>query len=255
MRRIITILLLLLLPALACGGELSVFAASSLTDALRETAESYQRQHPGERVQLYFAGSQALASQIEQGAPADLLISANSDAMNHLLASGLVNDPRLLLRNRLAVAIRADLQPRLTTIADLARPGLLLAIGNQQVPVGRYARTLLAHLADDPAYGPELVRGIEGNIVSQENKVKAIVAKLLLGEVDAGIVYQSDLSATTARELTTIPLPDRHNPQASYPVAKVTGSPGQSDRFLNYLFSAEAQQIFAHHGFLPGGAL
>lgn len=255
MKRIITILLLLLLPALACGSELSVFAASSLTDALRESVENYQRQHPEEKIQLYFAGSQALAAQIEQGAPADLLIAANSAAMNRLLTGGLVEAPRLLLRNRLAVAIRTDLQPQPATIADLARPGLLIAIGNQQVPVGRYARSLLAHLADDPAYGPELVRGIEGNIVSEENKVKAIVAKLLMGEVDAGIVYQSDLGAATASQLTTIPLPDKHNPQASYPVARVTGSSGLSDRFLNYLFSTEAQQIFIRHGFLSGGTL
>jgi len=248
--------LLLLLGSLAPAGaaELSVFAASSLGEALQEIANAYQAEHPGTRISLNFAGSQTLAAQLERGAPADLLIAADPEAMARLERAGLVEPPRLLLRNRLALAVRNDHQPPLQTLAELGRPGLLLVIGNPQVPVGRYTRRLFAGLADDPAYGPALVQALEKNIVSEENRVKAIVAKLLLGEADAGFVYQSDLSAATRERLRAIPLPDQHNPEASYPLARLKGAGPAADDFLAFLFSPAAQAIFARHGFLPGAA-
>ncbi len=247
-------LLILLLPTLAQAAELSVFAASSLTEVLREAAQLYQQQHPAVQVQLHFAGSQALAAQIEQGAPADLFIAANVSVMERLHGKGLVEKPELLLGNRLILAARPDLVPRPTAIGDLARPGLLLAIGNPQVPVGSYTRQMFKRMATDPAYGAELVSAIEKNIVSEENMVKAIVAKLLLGEVDAGIVYQSDLATANSRRLLTISLPQQHNPQASYPLARVTQSRTESAAFSGFLFSAAAQEIFKRHGFLSGKA-
>jgi len=127
-------------------------------------------------------------------------------------------------------------------------------IGNPQVPVGRYTRQLFAGLADDPAYGPALVQAIERNIVSEENRVKAIVAKLLLGEADAGIVYQSDLTPAVRDRLSVIPLPERHNPKAHYPLALVSGHQPDAEEFAAFLFSPAAQAIFSRHGFLPGAA-
>jgi molybdate transport system substrate-binding protein len=236
------------------AGELSVFAASSLGEALQEAARVYQTKHPETRVSLNFAGSQTLAAQLERGAPADLLIAADPEVMARLQRAGLVESPRRLLRNRLALAVRSDQQPPLQTLADLGRPGLLLVIGNPQVPIGRYTRQLLAGLDYDPDYGPVLVQAIERNIVSEENRVKAIVAKLLLGEADAGFVYQSDLSAATRDRLSVIPLPERHNPEASYPLAKLKGAGPAADDFLAFLFRPAAQAIFARHGFLPGAA-
>lgn len=247
-----------LLPAfliLLCGSlpakavELSVFAASSLTEALTEVARSYEQQYSEDRVLLNFAGSQTLAMQIEQGAPADLFISANRTVMNRLQNSTLVSDVLPLLGNRLALAVRTDLRPPLKSITDLTRPDLLLVIGNPQVPIGRYTRQLFTALATDAAYGPELVTRIKQNIVSEESRVKAIVAKLLLGEVDAGFVYLSDI---TSDKLSAVPLPEKLNPQAIYPLAKVQGGIVEIDRFYSFLQTSAATDIFRRHGFLTG---
>ncbi len=247
---LLAILVLLACSAFAGGAEISAFAASSLSGALQEIARSYETRQPAEKVALNFAGSQTLATQIEQGAPADMIISADWRIMERLQGRGLVDEPQPLLYNRLVLAARPGLTPPLTRVADLARPGLLLAIGNRQVPIGSYTRQLFANLAADPDYGPALLRKIEKNVVSEESRVKAIVAKLLLGEADAGILYRSDLTPGKASRLTAIPLPAKHNPLASYPVAKVTQGSSRSDDFIAFLRSNTAREIFLRNGFL-----
>lgn len=235
------------LPATAV--ELSVFAASSLTEAMTAVAERYQRQHPEDRIQLNFAGSQTLAMQIEQGAPAELFISASRNVMSRVSKSGLVAEIQPLLGNRLVVATRSDLQPPLKSMHDLTRPGLLLVIGNPQVPVGAYTRQLLTNLAASPAHGTTLVSRIKDNIVSEEGRVKAIIAKLLLGEADAGIAYQSDLKNS---KLRSVEIPEHLNPRASYLLAKVRQTTNRSARFYAFLSSTEATEIFRSYGFLAG---
>ncbi|MCF6177825.1 MAG: molybdate ABC transporter substrate-binding protein [Geopsychrobacter sp.] len=249
MRLLLIGLLMLLIPSLATADELSIFAASSLTEALKLTVQAYQSIHPEDKILLHFAGSQTLATQIEQGAPADLFISANTAVMSRLNRAQLLENPQTLLRNSLIIALCSDLQPRPMAINDLARPGLLLAVGNPRVPVGRYTQNLFNALANDPQYGTRLVRRIKQNIVSQENRDKAIIAKLLLGEIDAGIVYRTDLTAPGARKLRAVELPAAHNPQAEYPLAKVRGAQAATDIFINFLFSAQAREIFIRQGF------
>jgi len=254
MRTILLSLMLLFLPALAGAAELRVFAASSLTEALQDVAASYRLAHPDTDIDLHFAGSQALAAQIEQGAPADLFISANPAAMARLERAGLVETPRIIAGNRLALAITPEAAGKIRTPADLARPGLLLAIGNPQVPIGAYTRQLLDRLAADPAYGAALVNAIRTNVVSEENKVKAIVAKLLLGEADAGIVYQSDLQAPSARRLVSRALPCDSQPLARYPAAVLKDKEtATATDFLAYLGARSGQQILQRHGLLPAG--
>ena len=247
MRTACWLLLLLLIPATLPAGEITVFAASSLNEALTEIARHYQRQHPRQRVVLNFAGSQTLAMQIEQGAPADLFISADRAVMDRLQRGGLVKDAEPLLGNRLVLATRRDLPHPPGRLSELNRSDLLLVIGNPQVPVGRYTRLLFAGLAADPAYGAGLVAALERQVVSEESRVKAIIAKLSLGEADAGIVYRSDLGNS---RLAGIPLPEQHNPRALYPLAKVGGGSADSDRFYRFLLSAGAEEIFRRHGFI-----
>lgn len=245
---LLPILLLVFGCSSAYATTLTIFAASSLSEALRDIARSYESGHPTEQLLLNFAGSQTLATQIEQGAPADLFISANRAVMKRLKNQDLVENSQALLSNRLVLAARRDLQPALTGIKQLARPDLLLAIGNPQVPVGGYTRQLFAELAADPTYGQKLVNRIEANVVSEENRVKAIVAKLLLGEVDAGIVYQSDLAVGKARQLNAVPLPVEHNPLAVYPLATVRGG-RTAESFVAFLHGGWARRIFARYGF------
>jgi molybdate transport system substrate-binding protein len=252
-RFLFTLLLLLLLCLSASAAELSVFAASSLMEPLRELADSYESAHPDMRILLNFSGSQTLATQIELGAPADLFISADHSVMERLQKLQLVESPHSLLSNQLALAVRQDLRPRVSSYQDLARPGLLLAIGNSQVPVGRYTRQLLSGLAADPSCGPGLVEKIKVNVVSEENQVKAILTKLLLGEADAGVVYRSDLTGSAARRLAEIQLPEKHLPHISYPLARVRGGAAQTEMFINYLFGKQAREIFTRYGLRQEG--
>lgn len=247
MRMLFWLLLLLMTPGLLMAKEITVFAASSLTEALTEIAQRYEQQHPQEKVMLNFAGSQTLAMQIEQGAPADLFISANRAVMERLQNGGLINNEEPLLGNRLVLATRPDLPQSPDSLSDLTRSQLLLVIGNPQVPVGRYTRQMFTALANDPTYGAELVTALEKQVVSEESRAKAIVAKLTLGEADAGVVYQSELSSSP---LKGISLPEQHNPQARYPLAKVDGGSPQSDLFYRFLLSAEAEKIFSRFGFI-----
>lgn len=252
MKSIRLCLIIILLPTLVQATELSIFAASSLTEVLREVVQTYQINHPDEKISLHFAGSQALATQIEQGAPADLYIAADIAAMTRLHANGFVENPRTLLHNKLVLAVQPEFRTQLSTLKDLAQQDLLLVIGNRHVPIGKYTRQLFQNLAGDPEFGAPLIKDIEQQIVSEENMVKAIITKLLLGEVDAGIVYQSDLFAENTNKLIAIRLPEQHNPVATYPVAKTTEARGDSQSFLTFLFGNKARQIFTARGFLMG---
>ncbi|TYO96693.1 molybdate transport system substrate-binding protein [Geothermobacter ehrlichii] len=254
MKRLLVCLILLLAPTVAGADELRIFAASSLTEPLGEAATVYGDRHPGVRIRLHFAGSQTLAAQIEQGAPADLFIAASQDAMARLERAGLVEQPAFIARNRLVLAVTADMAEQIRTPADLARPGLLLVVGNPQVPIGAYTRRLFERLAGDPGFGAARVAAIRNNVVSEETQVKAIVAKLLLGEADAGIVYQSDLTAPAARRLVGRAFPCGDLPVARYPAAVLTGGNRRPAReFLAFLATPPGTDIMRRHGFLPPG--
>ncbi len=248
--------LLLLSSTAAQSSELSVFAASSLQESLREVVRLYQAEYPTIQVQLNFAGSQALATQIEQGAPADLFISANQQLVERLQRQTLLTDVQPMLTNRLLIVARSDLKGQIKEVADLARPGLLLAIGNPQVPIGYYTRKFFDRLAADPDIGKDLRQRIEANIVSEENRFKAIIAKLQLGEVDAGIVYRTDLNSKKGRQLQATELPERYAPVAIYPLAKVANAAKEADSFYAFLLSGTARQTaVAASVLLPVAAL
>ncbi len=244
--------LLLPAPAVAATQPLLVFAASSLRQPFEELADLYQKRFRLPRPLLLFAGSQILRTQLQQGAPADIFASANQQVIDSLEAEQLISRPHRFAENRLALLV--DKQNRqLKKLADLTRPGLLLAVGNQHVPVGRYTRELWGRLAADPGYGAELVRKIRQNIISEENSVKAIVTKVQLGEVDAGIVYHSELTAALRTWIGVIELPEQHNPTAHYPIAVTRRSTQVADaeRFISLLLADEGQRILGKYHFQP----
>ena len=245
--------LILPAPAVAATAEpLVIFAASSLRQPFEELADLYQQRFQRPRPLLLFAGSQVLRTQLQQGAPADIFASANQQVINLLEAERLIGTPRQFAENRLALVVDRQKQ-QLKKLSDLSTAGLLLAVGNQHVPIGRYTRDLWKNLAEDPDYGPELVREIQHNIISEETSVKAIAAKVQLGEVDAGIVYRSELNDRLLAQIEVIKLPEQHNPTARYPVAITRHSTqvANAERFIGLLLDAEGQQILGKYGFLP----
>jgi len=241
-------------PATPGRTTLEVFAAASLSDAFTEIGKKLERQRPGLTIRSNFAGSQQLATQIEQGAIADVFASADERWMAHAVERGLVSgEPAVFARNRLVVIIPKTNPARIHRLQDLARGGVKLVLGADAVPVGRYSRTVLRNLARDPAFGGDFATLTFRNVVSEEENVKSVVGKVQLGEADAGIVYRSDVTPTVARFIQVLEIPDRANVLASYPIALVTDAkePDAARAFVDLVLSPEGQAILERRGLIP----
>jgi len=234
--------------------DLNLFAAASLTEAFTEIGEQFQFTHPGVTVLFNFAGSQQLAQQINEGAPADVFASANQKQMQAVIDAGQVSADavQIFARNRLVVIIPAGVN-WITSLADLAKPGLKIVLAAAEVPVGQYALTFLDKASADPAYGADYQDRVLANVVSYEDNVKAVLAKVALGEADAGIVYLSDLSGVNAGKVNRLEIPDDLNVIAEYPIAPLAGSPfpDTAQALIAYILSPEGQAILQKYNFQP----
>jgi len=217
----------------------TVFAAASLSEAFRAIEGVYEGQHPEIEIELNFAGSALLASQILEGAPADVFAAAHPSQLQRLRSVALAGPPRPLAVNSLIIAVPRHNPAKLKSASDLARPEVKIALAGKQVPAGRYGREALAALG--------LLDLVEANIVSNEHSVRGVVAKLLLGEVDAGIVYSTDLNTND----TLRALPTKLAVQAHYEVVLLRSSahPQQAGEFVDFLLSGPGQSLLRHHGF------
>ena len=235
------------------SGTLTVYAATSLTDAFKEIGQQFQAANPGATVEFNFAGSQDLVTQIEQGAKADVFASADLKNMEALNRKGLVGStPQVFARNHLVVIIPKDNQAGIKTLQDLAKADIKLDLADKSVPVGNYTLQMLDKLSADATYGAGFKDAVLKNVVSQENNVKAVVSKVSLGEADAGVVYSTD-AQTAATQVTTIEVPDQFNVIAMYPIAQVKGAPNASlaDKWIAFVLSPQGQAILNKYGFIP----
>ena len=232
---------------------LSVFAAASLTQAFGEIGATFEASHPGVKVTFNFGGSQTLQAQIEGGAPADVFASANGANMDALVSEGFIDKaaPQILVTNVLQVILPPSNPAKLQALRDLARQGVKLDLADPSVPAGKYARQILDNLSKDPAYGADFGARVLANVVSNEADVKQVVAKVELGEADAGIAYFSD--AVAAPDLKTIDIPTNFNVIAKYPIAPVLKSPhgDLAAEFVAYVLSADGQATLKKWGFTP----
>ena len=232
---------------------LTVFAAASLTEAFTEIGKDFEAAHPGVMVTFNFAGSGTLRTQLEEGAVADVFASANQTEMNTLVTDNLVaaNSSQIFLTNILIVILPANNPANIQTLHDLARPGLKLDLCDTTVPAGKYARQILDNLDKDPAFAANFSTQVLANVVSNETDVKQVVAKVQLGEADAGIVYISD--AIAAPTLKTIEIPAADTVIAKYPIAVLDKAP-QPDlaaNFVAYVLSSDGQAVLKKWGFTP----
>jgi len=230
---------------------LTVFAAASLTDAFTEIGAAFEAANPGVTVTFNFAGSQALRTQIEEGAPADVFTSANTKEMDMLVTGSFVAQDvsQIFLTNKLVIILPADNPAALEKLEDLAKPDIKLVLAAEEVPVGKYARQVLDQM--NSSFGADFKDKVLANVVSNEDNVKQVVAKVQLGEADAGIVYTSD--AIAASDLKTIEIPADLNVIANYPIAPLTKSANAdiASLFTKYVLSAEVQAILQKWGFGP----
>ena len=244
-------------PADPAPSTLTVFAAASLTESFQELGRTLERQHPGLAVRFSFAGSQQLALQLEQGAPADVFASADQRWMDYAKEKGLVEgEPAIFARNRLVVIVPRTNPARIGRLEDLARRGTKVVIAAEAVPVGKYTREALQKLAAADGFPPEYDRRVLANVVSQEENVKSVVSKVQLGEADAGVVYRSDVTPAVARYVREIEIPEPSNVIASYPIAvlKAAKSPDLARAFVELVRSEAGQRVLQQHGLLPAAA-
>ena len=222
---------------------LNVFAAASLTNAFGEIGANFAAANPGVAVVFNFAGSNQLATQIGEGAPADVLASANGTQSGRVISG----TQRTFVRNRLVIATPADNPAGLTGVQDLATPGVKLLFAAKEVPVGQYALDFLDKAEADGALGAGYKAAVLDNVVSYEQNVRAVLTKISLGEADAGIIYSSDVAANTTSEVTQIEIPDQFNTVVSYPIAPLRDSPNLeiAQQFIDYILAPEGQQVLA----------
>lgn len=228
-------------PTPSLHGELRIFAAASLTDAFTELAEQFHTANPGVTVApITFDGSATLATQILEGAPADIFAAADEKSMAQLTEM-LDGEPTVFASNTLQIAV-APGNPlgirSLADVADGAAAGAQLVLCAPEVPCGRAARTLL-----DGA-------GVSATPVSEEQNVKAVLSKVQLGEADAGLVYVTDVAAA-AGSVDGVPIDGAEQAANSYPIAALaeSGNVAAARAFLAYVLSPVGQETLAGYGF------
>jgi len=234
--------------------ELTVFTAASLTGAFGEIGQMYKNQTSIE-VAFNFDGSQALRTQIENGAYADVFVSANKKQMNAVKNSGLMNNSSIIIftKNKLSLIVPKGNPAKISNLSDLAKPGLKIVIGTKDVPVGDYALQIISKLGNDSAYGPDYKTKVLANVISQETNVNYVVTKVALGEADVGFAYVSDVTEELTSKVDKIDIPDEYNIIAEYPLGILLESkyPAESWEFMDLVMSDEGKAVLEKYGFAP----
>jgi molybdate transport system substrate-binding protein len=220
------------------SGGITVFAAASLTESFTEIGTLFEETYPGTEITFSFGSSSSLATSINQGAPADVFASASSRTMATVVDAGNALRPDIFAVNAMEVAKSKDSVAVVSSLNDLAAPSVRVAVCVVEAPCGAAAVALFEK------------NGMSVEPVTREPDVKSVMTKVLLGEVDAGVVYVTDVFAAGGTVIG-VPIPDEQNVTTSYPAATVVGSSNAmtARAFVDFLLSAEAQQVLADAGF------
>jgi molybdate transport system substrate-binding protein len=220
-------------------GTITVSAAASLTDVMPVIARAFEKRFPGTTVRFNFAGSSTLVEQAIAGAPVDVLITASEPTMARAVSANVVSRPLLLAKNTMAIAMPPDNPARIASLQDLQRPGVLTAICAVQVPCGAAARDLFR------------LNGVSITPATLELDVRAVLGKVTSGEVDAGIVYVTDVRAVGS-QVSSVQIPAAQNVTTTYPIARVLTGPNTvgGNAFVSYVrYTPSAQGILRAYGF------
>jgi molybdate transport system substrate-binding protein len=220
------------------GGDITVFAAASLTDAFNEVGAAFEEANPGVSVEFNFGPSSGLREQIVAGAPADVFASANTSNMDQVVERGAAEDAQAFVTNLLQIVVPADNAAGVTGLDDFANADLLIGLCAEDVPCGEFGREALANA------------GVTPSIDTDEPDVRALLTKVEAGELDAGIVYVTDVIAA-GDAVEGIDIPSEDNVTATYPIAPLTaaGNAEVADAFVEFVLSDDGQAILADYGF------
>ncbi len=232
--------------------ELLVLGAASLQGALEQAATAYEAATPGVMITVATDSSASLATRIEQGAPGDVFLSADTRNPERLVEGGFAaGQPVAFATNALAVVVPTGNPAQLASPADLARPGVLVIAAGEGIPITGYANQLVANLALQPGYPADFVARYAANVATREASVRAVVAKLELGEGDVGIVYLTDARASSG--VTPLAVPEGANVTATYAgvALRESGHPEAAAAFLAWMAGPGGREILAPMGFGP----
>lgn len=220
------------------AGDITVLAASSLAEVFEDLATAFEDANPAAHVRLSFAASPTLVAQVQEGAPADVVATADDVTMEQLVESGDVGEPRDFARNELAIAVAPGNPEGIEGVGDIARSGLVVVLCDATVPCGRLADEVFENA------------GVSVDAASREQNVKATLAKVELGEADAAVVYATDTHASDA--VTEITIPAGQNVTASLPIATVRGAHNgnTAERFADFVLSDSGREMLLAAGFL-----
>jgi len=234
------------------SAALTVYGAASLKGVLDKVKTTYEAANPGTTLTISTDSSTTLETQIEQGAPADVFLSADTTNPKKLVDKGLAAGAAVTFAgNKLTIIVPTANPAAITSPKDLAKTGVKAIAAGDAVPITKYATQLVANLAKESGYPADFAAKYTANIASKEDNVKAIVAKIELGEGDAGIVYVTDAKAST--KVTTVDVPDAANVPATYAgvVVKASKNAAAAQAFLTWFAGPDGQAILGSFGFLP----
>jgi molybdate transport system substrate-binding protein len=219
-------------------GDVTVFAAASLMDAFTEAGSAFESEHPDTSVEFNFGASSALREQILAGAPADVFASANTSNMDEVVDAGAAADPENFVTNQLQIAVPAGNAAGVTGLTDFANSDLLIGLCAEDVPCGDFGREALANA------------GVTPSVDTNEPDVRSLLTKVEAGDLDAGIVYVTDVLAA-GDAVEGIDIPADENVIATYPVAALgdSGNPEVAGAFVAFVLSDEGQEILGSYGF------
>jgi molybdate transport system substrate-binding protein len=236
----------------AAPAALTIYGAASLKGVLDKVKAAYETANPGSTLTISTDSSATLETQIEQGAPADVFLSADTTNPKKLVDNGLAARAAVTFAgNKLTIIVPTANPAGIKTAADLAKTGVKVIAAGDAVPITKYATQLVANLAKEAGYPADFAAKYTANIASKEDNVKAIVAKVELGEGDAGIVYVTDAKAST--KVTTVDVPQTANAPATYAgvVVKASKNAVAAQAFLTWFAGPDGQAILGTFGFLP----
>jgi molybdate transport system substrate-binding protein len=224
------------------SGTVVVFAAASLKDAFDTIGKQFEQANPGVTVKFNYAGSSSLATQIKQAAPADVFASADTTNMDTVTNDNLASDPQVFARNTLEIMVAAGNPKHIKSVADLANSDIKVAVCASDVPCGAYTQEVFKKA------------GVTVTPVSQETSVSSVVTKVTLGEVDAGVVYSTDVKAA-GDKAAGVAIPANQNVTAEYPIVKLKDAPNAAGAtaFIDYVLGSDGQRVLESYGFLPAG--
>jgi molybdate transport system substrate-binding protein len=259
-RKALSVILMIGVASAACGTSsqassaastrLTVLAAASLTNVFPRIGAAFAKQHPGVTFSFSFGGTDQLATQIRQGAPADVFAGASVKYGDQLAGANLIEPFKGFCTNQLVLVVPASNPAGISSLQDLASKRVKLVIGSEAVPVGSYARTVLGNL--DATYGSKYSSSVLAKVVSNEDSVTSIITKVQIGEADAGFVYITDAQAAGSK-VKSFTLPTDAQAVATYPIAMVRASKHATvaRRFVDFVLTGPAQRLLEQAGFGP----